>query len=96
MMRHTMSLPSINLVHLMVSKIEPGRNYKIQGHKVKSRSHHDVANLHTKPITNFLYLTDYEIYQDKILKVNVTTERSNQGYTIMFHTYTHQPLSWIL
>ena len=47
------SLPSINFLHLTVSKILPGQNYKGQGtarSKVKSRSHHDVAHLH--PLTS--------------------------------------------
>ena len=47
-----MSLPSINFLHLTVSKIYPGQDFIGQGHygKVKSRSHHDVAHLH--PLTN--------------------------------------------
>ena len=47
-----MSLPSISLLHLTVSEIEPGQDLIDQGHygKVKSRSHHDVAHLH--PLSN--------------------------------------------
>ena len=47
-----MSLPSINFLHLTVSKIYPGQDFIGQGHysKVKSRSGHDVAHLH--PLTN--------------------------------------------
>ena len=47
-----MSLPSINFLHLTVSEIQPGQDFQTQGHygKVKSRSDHDVAQLH--PLTN--------------------------------------------
>ena len=47
-----MSLPSINFLHLTISKIYPGQDVVCQGHygKVKSRSHHDDAHLH--PLTN--------------------------------------------
>ena len=47
-----MSLPSINFLHLTVSEILPGQDFKGQGHygKVKSRSDHDVA--HLQPLTN--------------------------------------------
>ena len=47
-----MSLPSINFLHLTVSEIWSRQDFQTQGHygKVKSRSHHDVAQLH--PLTN--------------------------------------------
>ena len=43
-----MSLPSINFLHLTVSEIQPEQDFQTQGHygKVKSRSDHDVAQLH--------------------------------------------------
>ena len=46
-----MSLPSINFLHLTISHIQPGKDFKNQGQysKIKSQSmpHHDVANLHS-------------------------------------------------
>ena len=47
-----MSLTSINFLHLTVSEIQPGQDFKGQGHfgKVKSRSNYDVA--HLQPLTN--------------------------------------------
>ena len=47
-----MSLPSINFLHLTISEIPPGQDFKGQAHyyKVKSRSDHNVAKLH--PLTN--------------------------------------------
>ena len=59
MMLHTyntklISLPSINFLHLMVSKIYPDKFLQAKVTtampKVKSRSHHDVAQVH--PLTN--------------------------------------------
>ena len=54
-----MCLPSINFLHLTVSEIQPGQDFIGQGHygKVKSRSHHDNAQLH--PLTLFIYLEFY-------------------------------------
>ena len=48
----SMSPPSINCLHLMVSEIYPRQDFIGQDHyaKVKSRLHHDVAHLH--PLTN--------------------------------------------
>ena len=50
--RQSMSLPSINFLHLRVSEIQPRQDFIGQIHyaKVKSRSHHDVAYL--QPPTN--------------------------------------------
>ena len=47
-----MSLPRMNFLHLAVSEIQPGQDFKGQGHygKVKSRSYHDAA--HLQPLTN--------------------------------------------
>ena len=50
------SLPSINFLHLTVSKIYPKQDFIDQGHydkarlKVQWRSHHDIA--HLQAITN--------------------------------------------
>ena len=49
-----MSLPSINILHLIVSEIWPGQDFIGEGHyKVKSRSHHDVAHLLTNVPTKY-------------------------------------------
>ena len=47
-----MTLRIINFLYLTVSEIQPGEDFKGQGHysKVKSRSHHDTA--HLQPVTN--------------------------------------------
>ena len=52
-----MSLPSINFLHLTVSKIQPGQDFIGQGHngKVKSWSDHDVAHLHLLTIVPTKY-----------------------------------------
>ena len=92
-----MSLPSINFIHLMVSKILAGQDFIGQGHygKVKSRSDHDVAHLH--PLTNVL--TKYQLptpygfrdiartrfHRSRSLQQG---QRSNQGETMTLHTYT--------
>ena len=93
-----MSLPSIIFLHLTVSEIQPGQDFIGQGQarsKVKSRSHHDVAQLH--PLTNvptkYQLLTPYgfrdiartRFYRSRSLWQG---ERSNQGHTITLHTYT--------
>ena len=59
--------------------------------KVKSRSHHDVGYLHS--LTNVP--TKYQLptlfpknTTIKILKVRVTTARSNQGHTMTLHSYS--------
>ena len=65
-----MSLPSINFLHLIVSKMQPGQDFKGQGHygeaKVQINSHHDIAHLES-PINglssvNFLHITFSEIF----------------------------------
>ena len=61
----SISLPSINFLHLTVSEIQPGQDFQTEGHysKVKSRSHHDTAHLH--PQTNvpikYQLLTPYNL-----------------------------------
>ena len=68
--------------------------------EVKSRSHHDVA--HLQPLTNVP--TKYQLpgpygFQDiawtrfsnsRLLRQG---QRSNQGHTLTWHTYTPQPMS---
>ena len=141
-----MSLPCINLLHLMVSEILPGQNLKVKvttvRSKVKSRSHNDIAylQLSTNVPTKYSYTLQFPRYSpDKISKVKVTSamskvksrshhevahlqpptnvpikyqlptpysfrdmaqtrfyrsrslqqgQRSNQGHTMMLHTYT--------
>ena len=67
--------------------------------KVKSRSHHDVAHLH--PLTNiptkyqlptpygFRDIARTRFYRSRSLRQG---QRSNQGHTIMLHTYIPQPM----
>ena len=79
-----MSLPGINFLHLTISEIWPGQDFKGQGHygRVKSKSHHDFV--HTPPPPNKCpyqvstsYTSRFPRYSvDKILKVKVTTARS--------------------
>ena len=93
-----MSLPSINFLHLTVSKIYPGQDFIGQGtmarSKVKLRSHHDVAHLlpPTNVPTKYQLPTPYafqdiartRFYQSRSLRQG---QRSNQGHTMMLHTY---------
>ena len=77
----------------MASKRFKGQS---QYSKVKSRSHHDVTHPLTNVPTNYqpsmpLQITGY--ITDKILKVKVTTARSNQGH-IMLHTSTPNQSSY--
>ena len=92
-----MSLPSINFLHLMVSKTKPGQEVKVTTtrSKVKSRSHHDLAQLH--PITNvptkYVFPTPYgfqDISQTRFSNSRslLQDQRSNQGHTMMLHSYT--------
>ena len=68
--------------------------------QVKSRSHHDVA--HVQPLTNvpttYQLPTPYsfrDIAQTRLYKLRSLQQgqRSNQGYTMMLHTYNPQPMS---
>ena len=94
-----MSLPSINFIHLTVSKIQPGQDFIGQGHysKVKGqlRSHHDGAHLHT--LTNvpakYQLPTPYGFRDTAPTTFNRSRslwlgQRSNQGHTITLHNYT--------
>ena len=86
MMCHTynllaMSLPSINLLHLMVSEILPGQIFKGQGHYGRIKSQIKVILLHCTPTTPkqcpYQVLPSYTLQfprysPDKILKVKVT------------------------
>ena len=68
--------------------------------KVKSRSDHDVAHLHPLTIvpTKYQLPTPYgfrdiartRFYRSRSLQQG---QRSNQGQTMMLHTYTPQPMS---
>ena len=61
-----MSLPSINFLHLMVVKIQPGQEIIGQGHYAKVRghikSHHDIAHLQssTNVPTKYQLPTHYD------------------------------------
>ena len=129
-----MSLPSSNFLHLLISEIGSDKILKVKvttaWSKVKSRSHHEIAHLHTltNVATTYQLPTPYCLsdvartrfstssslrqgqikitptspnqcpYQvptfytlrfpryspDKILKVKVTTARSNQGVTMTY------------
>ena len=71
------------------------QDFKGQGHydKVKSRSHHDIAHLH--PLTNvptkYQLPTPYrfrDIARIRFYRSLRQGQRSNQGQTMMLHTYT--------
>ena len=92
-----MSLPSIKFLHLTVSEIKPGQDFKGHGHygKVKSRSDHDVAHLH--PLTNvpakYQLPTPYgcrDIARTRFSNSRSLWQgqRSNQGQTMTLQTYT--------
>ena len=76
----------------------PGQNFIGQGHygKVKSRSDYDVAHLHslTNVPTKYQLPTPYS-FRDIARKRFSNSrplrqgQRSNQGHTMMLHTYTH-------
>ena len=59
-----MFLPSINFLYLVVSEIQPGQDFKGQGHynKVKPKSHHDTALL--QPLTSNLMVLEIQPRQD--------------------------------
>ena len=92
-----MPLPTINLLHFSVSDILSGQNFTGQGHygKVKARSHHYVAHLQppTNVPTKYQLPTPYSFrdiartrfYRSRSLQQG---QRSNQGHTMMLHTYT--------
>ena len=97
-----MSLPSINFLHLMVSKISPGQYLIGQGHYSKVKGQLRVTQCCCTPtapnqcpqqvLTSYtLQLLKYST--DKMFKLKVTTARSNQGHTMMLHTYNPEPMS---
>ena len=66
--------------------------------KVKSRSHHIVSYLQppTNAPTQYQLATRTYGFQespDKILKLKVTAAKSNQGFTMMLHSYNSQQMS---
>ena len=96
------SLSSINFLHLTVSEMLPGQNFIGQGHysKVKSRSDHDEAHLHllTNAPTKYQLPTlcrFYDIARTIFYRSSSLWQgqRSNQGHTMMLHTYTPKPMS---
>ena len=94
-----MSLVRINFLHLTVSETQPGQDFigqvTMARSKVKSRSDHDVAQLH--PLTNvptkyqlptpygFRDIAPTRFYRSRSLQQG---QRSNQGQTLTLHTYT--------
>ena len=80
-----MSLPRINLLHLMVSEVLPRQNFKGQGLFCKIKSQIKVTSLYCTPTSHnqclYQVLTFYTLQfprysPDKILKVKVTTSMS--------------------
>ena len=68
--------------------------------KVKSRSHHDIAHLQppTDVPTKYQLPTPYrfqDIAQTRFYRSRSLQQgqRSNQGHTMMLHTYTPKPMS---
>ena len=101
-----MSLPSFNFLHLTVSEIQPWKDFQTQGHYGKVKGQINVTPSRcTSTSPNqcpYVVLTSYTLQflrysLDTILKVKVTTARSNQGNTLMLHTITanqcHCPIS---
>ena len=97
-----MSLPSVHLLHLMESKKYPRQDFIGQGHNDKVKGQikgipkrctptppnqcpYQVSTCYTLPFPRYSL--------DKILKVKVTTTRSNQGHTMAVHTYNPPPMS---
>ena len=77
------------------SEIWSGQNFIGQGHygKVKSRSNHDAGHIH--PLTNvptkYRLPTPYgfrDKAQTRFYRSRSLRQRSNQGQSIMLHTYT--------
>ena len=81
-----MTLPSFNVLHLMVSDIYPGEDFQTQDHngKVKSsRSHTDVAHLHPQPMSltsfNLLHLMVSEIQPRQHFSQRLPTHTDTMG-----------------
>ena len=95
LMNSNMTLTVLNLHQKTDPKVQ--QDFKGQDHydKVKGRSHHDAA--HLQPITNvptkhqlptpygFRDITRTRFYRSRSLRQG---QRSNQGQTMMLHTYT--------
>ena len=95
LMNSNMTLTLLNLHQKTDRKVQ--QTFKGQGHydKVKSKSHHDAA--HLQPLTNvptkhqlptpygFRDTARTRFYRSRSLRQG---QRSNQGQTIMLHTYT--------
>ena len=95
LMNSNMTLTVLNLHQKTDPKVQ--QDFKGQGHygKIKSRSHHDAA--HLQPLTNvptkyqlptpygFRDIARTRFYRTRSLQQG---QRSNQGQTMMFHTYT--------
>ena len=86
---YTLQFPRYNLDKIFKLKVTTARS------KVKSRSHHDVAHLHTltNVLTKYQLPTPYsfrDITRTRFLNSRSLRQgqRSNQGHTMMLHTYT--------
>ena len=81
---------------IVIIEINPGQFLKVQVSiarlKVESVSHHDNTHYHPSMSPaisiNVIHHVVYWMYSSKILKVKVTTTRSNQGHTMRLRTYT--------
>ena len=92
-----MSLPTVNLQHLMESEKKNLQDLKGQGHysKVKSRSHHDVAHLQPRSnVPSQSKLPTSHSFRGmawtKFLNSSSPQQgkMSNQGHTIILHTFS--------
>ena len=95
LMNSNMTLTVLNLHQKTDPKVQ--QDFKGQGHydKVKSWSHHDFAHLH--PLTNvqtkyqvptpygFQDIARTRFYRSRSLQQG---QKSNEGHTMMLHTYT--------
>ena len=99
-MNSNMTLTVLNLHQKTDPKVQ--QDFQTQGHyvKVKSRSDHDVAHLHslTNVPTKYQLPTPYsfrdiartKFYRSRSLQ---QSQRSNQGQTMTLHTYNPKPMS---
>ena len=72
---------------------------KVKGHTMMHTYTHTHTHTHTHPnqcsyqVSTFYTLRNPRNSPDKILKLMVSTTRSNQGHTMTLHTYNDLPIS---